>query len=35
MVLTSYSTRDKDVYSSFEGGIATDEGRGEMAQLAD
>jgi len=26
MVLSSYSTRDKDVYSSFEGGIATDGG---------
>jgi hypothetical protein len=35
MVLTSYATREKAVYSSFEGGLATDGGRGQMAQLAD
>jgi hypothetical protein len=35
MVLTSYATREKAVYSSFEGGLATDEGRRQMAQLAD
>lgn len=35
MVLTNYSTGDKAVYSSFEGGLATDGGRGKMAQLAD
>jgi len=35
MVMTSYATRWKVVYSSFEGGLATDEGRVKMAQMAD
>ena len=35
MVLTSYSAGAKAVYSSFEGGLATDGGPGQMAQLAD
>ena len=32
MVLTSYYTGEKAVYSSFEGGLATDGWRGKMAQ---
>jgi len=35
MVLTSYSARAEAVYSSFEGGLATDGGAGQMAQMAD
>jgi hypothetical protein len=35
MVLSNYSTGDKAVYSSLEGGLATDGGPWKMAQLAD
>ena len=35
MVLAHYRIRDKAVYSSFEGGLAIDMGRAQMAQLAD
>jgi len=35
MVLSNYSTGDKAVYSSLEGGLATDGGPCKMAQLAD
>jgi len=35
MMLTSYSARAQAVYSSFEGGLATDGCRCHVAQMAD
>jgi hypothetical protein len=35
MMLTNYYTGQNVVYSSFEGTLATDEGRGKLAQLDD
>jgi len=35
VLLTNYYTGQNVVYSSFEGRLATDEGRGKLAQLAD
>jgi hypothetical protein len=34
-IWTSYATGEKAVYSSFEGGLATDGGQAKMAQVAD